>query len=598
MPFTISPGGEAGRAGGLRALAVLLLALAPLRAAAQDAAPAPGVADLPVVRPAGSCADLLKTDLTDIGGEGSAVQRAEEVTNDAGIAACSVQGTLAPSITFAVVLPTETWTQRYLQLGCGGLCGRLSVDQVGAASGCQVLQAGGFAVAATDMGHQGSDATWGNDPQKRADFAHRANHLTALAAKALIAAFYGQGPQFSYFTGCSDGGREALIEAQRYPDDFDGIIAGAPAANFQVQNSVYHAWQAVANKDAEGRAILLADRLPILHRAVLAQCDGLDGVEDGLIANPLACDFDPGTLQCEAGASDTSACLTPAEVEVVRKLHDGPSDPATGKRLTIGGPQWGSELRWTVFVPEAATDTTQSEDHAVEAITGVSLPENPPEGLTLADVAFDEARIEQLAALHPLYDATNPDLSGFQGSGGKLILYHGWSDTDISPLNTIAYYEAVRAQMGDAAAEGFARLYLFPGMYHCSQGEGPYEVDLLTPMMAWVEGGQAPDGIVARQPQGGEGNEFGQFGPGKGGPPGADDAATAPLPGYPAAEAPSTDLARSRPVYPYPALPAFSGHGDPNDAADWTKGDATVAFTAPDWAGAGFFTPYQPMERQ
>ena len=264
----------------------------------------------------------------------------------------------------------------------------------------------------------------------------------------------------------------------------------------------------------------------------------------------------------------------------------------------MGGPQFGSELRWTVFVSESPSDITQSEDHAVEAITGLSLPENPPEGFTLADVTFDGGWLNQLAVLHPLYDATNPDLSGFEGSGGKLILYHGWSDTDISPLNTIAYYEAVRAQMGDDTAEAFTRLYLFPGMYHCSQGEGPYEFDLLTPMMVWVEGGQAPEAVVARQPAGGEGDQFGQFHGPQGGPPGADDASTAPLPGYPAAGAPSTDLVRSRSVYPYPALPAFSGQGDANDAANWTESESTVAFTTPDWAGAEFSTPYKPMERQ
>jgi feruloyl esterase len=574
----------------ISASAVALLSLIPLPASAQQ--------DLAVVEPTSACEALLEVDLTALGGEGSAVERAEEVTGDNGIATCSVQGTLAPAITFAVVLPTETWTQRYLQLGCGGLCGRLSIDNVGAASGCQTLEAGGFAVAATNMGHQGDDASWGEDPQKRADFAHRAQHLTALASKQIINAFYGQEPRFSYFTGCSDGGREALIEAQRYPDDFDGIIAGAPALNFQVQNSVYHAWQAVANKDENGQAILLAARLPILHEAVLAACDATDGLEDGLTSDPLACSFDPGTLQCEEGASDTSACLTAAEVEVVRKLHDGPSDPTTGTRLTIGGPQWGSELRWTVFVPENPGDSTQSEDHAVEAITGVSLPQNPPEGFTLADVAFDEGWLQQLSALHPLYDATNPDLSGFQGSDGKLILYHGWSDTDISPLNTIAYYEAVRAQMGNEAAEAFTRLYLVPGMYHCSHGDGPYQFDMLTPMMAWVESGQAPGAVVARQPAGGEGNDFGQFRGPQGGPPGADDAAVAPLPSYPAAGTPSIELVRSRPVYPDPALPAFSGQGDANDAANWTGSESTVAFTTPNWAGAEFLTPYTPMEQQ
>ncbi|MBP1806200.1 tannase/feruloyl esterase family alpha/beta hydrolase [Rubellimicrobium aerolatum] len=570
----------------LGALALLLVALTAFEAQAQ--------ADLPAIPPAMACADLLGTDLTDIGGEGSRVTEAQEITNDQGIAACSVRGTLAPAITFAVVLPTDTWTGRYLQLGCGGLCGRLSLREVGAASGCTPLQAGGVAIAATDMGHQASDAGWGDDPQKRADFAHRAQHVTALAAKRLIEAFYGQPAQYSYFNGCSDGGREALIAAQRYPEDFDGILAGAPALNFQVQNGLYHAWQATANRDADGRAILLAARLPLLHDAVLSACDDLDGLADGLLADPLACTFDPATIQCEPGATDTAACLTPTEVEVVRKLHDGPRDPATGERLTLGGPQWGSELRWTVFVPETPDATTASQDHALEHLTGVAFPENPPEGFTLADVTFDTAWLQRLAALHPLYDATNPDLSGFHGAGGKLILYHGWSDTDISPLNTLTYYEAVRSHMGADTADTFARLYLVPGMYHCSQGEGPYEFDLLTPLMAWVERGEAPGAVTARQPAQDEASGFGQFGHGRGGPP--PSGATEPLPGYPAAEAPSASVLRSPPLLPYPALPAFTGQGDPNDAANWTDGATRVEFTPPAWAGSAFFEPYAPLD--
>nr|WP_246849734.1 tannase/feruloyl esterase family alpha/beta hydrolase [Rubellimicrobium arenae] len=543
-----------------------------------------------------SCGDLTGLDLAGIGGEDSRVLQAAEVTND-GIAACSVTGRLAPAITFAVVLPTETWTQRYLQLGCGGLCGRLSLGEVGAASGCAPLAAGGFAIASTDMGHQGMDVAWGDDPRKRADFAHRAHHLTALAAKAVIQAFYGQPPAYSYFNGCSDGGREALIEAQRYPDDFDGIIAGAPAANFQVQNGLYHAWQWRANHDADGQAILLADRLPILHDAALAACDGIDGLEDGLIANPLACRFDPGTIQCADDAADPAACLTAAEVDAARKLYDGPRDARTGARLTIGGPQPGSELRWTVFVPEAPGDEVPSGSHALEHLTGLAFPENPPEGFTLADLSFDLDTFDRLAVLHPLYDATNPDLSAFAASGGKLILYHGWSDTDISPLNTVAYYEAVRSRMGADEASSFTRLYLVPGMYHCSQGEGPYEFDMLTPMLAWVENGQAPDAVIARQPLQDDASGFGQFGPGPGGPPPGPESGTQPLPGYPTVDPPAAAPVRSRPLYPYPSVAAYGGSGDVDDASSWTRSGADVVFTPPTWAGTAFFQPYAPMQR-
>lgn len=567
----------------LGALATALLPLVPAAALAQDAGPQ----DFPVVAPATACADLVGTDLADIGGEGSGVTQAAKVTSEDGIVTCSVTGVLAPAINFTLLLPTETWTQRYLQLGCGGLCGRISIDEVGAASGCAPLEAGGFAIAATDMGHTADDATWGDDPQKRADFAHRAQHLTAVASKRLIKAFYGQAPAFSYFNGCSDGGREALIEAQRYPDDFDGIIAGAPAQNFQVQNGLYHAWQARANRDADGRAILLADRLPVLHAAVLAQCDGLDGLEDGLLQNPLVCTPDLAAITCAEGAADASACLTPAEVEVVRRLYDGPRDSSTGERLTAGGPMPGSELRWTVFVPEAAGDAVSSEMFSLQHLTGPAFEEPLPEGFTLADVTFDRAWFDRLAKLHPLYDATNPDLSAFEGSGGKLIMYHGWSDTDISPVNILSYYEAMRGLMGADAADGFSRLYMVPGMYHCSQGEGPYEFDMLTPLMAWVEGGAAPDAIVARQPAQAEASGFGQF-------QGSDEASA--LPGYPAVEPPSADLTRKRPLFPYPYTAAYDGTGDPDDAGSFVRSEDAIGFTALDWAGSIFFAPYDPRE--
>ena len=336
-----------------------------------------GVAALDVVRPTTTCAALATVDLSTIGGAGSKVTTAMETTNAAGQPVCAVEGTLAPAITFAVQLPTEHWTQRYLQIGCGGLCGSMG-GSVGAADGCAPLNAGGFVLAATDMGHQDQDGTFGKDPAKRADFAHRAQHVTAVAAKALIQAFYGQPQRYAYFSGCSDGGREALIEAQRYPEDFNGIIAGAGALNFIVQNAVFHAWQARANVGADGKPVLLAARLPLLHAAVITACDALDGLEDGLISNPLVCRFDPAILQCPAAANDTSACLTAAEIAVVRKLYDGPRDAATGTSLTPGGPQYGSELAWAgVYVPEAADGAIFSEKVSLPVLRNMVFVPDP-----------------------------------------------------------------------------------------------------------------------------------------------------------------------------------------------------------------------------
>lgn len=196
----------------LRPFGTLLAPLGLILLVVFGSVPANGQAALPIVVPKAACADLTKVDLTPIGGDGSKIASTQEVTSN-GIATCSVAGVLAPAINFNMVLPTATWTQRYLQLGCGGLCGNVTISEVGAAAGCPLVQDGGFVIAATDMGHSSQDQTWGNDPQKRDDFAFRAQHLTSLAAKAIIEALYGQKAKYSYFNGCSDGGREALVEA-------------------------------------------------------------------------------------------------------------------------------------------------------------------------------------------------------------------------------------------------------------------------------------------------------------------------------------------------------------------------------------------------
>src|SRR5690349_6285435 len=248
------------------AAAVVLLALSFHSSAAKlitEGGPVVAYPRLPVVKPTHACSDLVSVDLGAVAGPGSRLISAMEISAH-GIPVCAVEGVLYPSIGFKVILPTQSWTQRYLQVGCGGFCGNISLV-AGAAKGCLPWQAGAFVVASTDMGHQGIGAQFGSDPQKRVDFAYRAVHLTAIAAKRLIRAFYDRSEAYAYFSGCSDGGREALVEAQRYPTDFNGILAGAPAMNFQVQNGVFHAWEAWSNRTAKGKAILIARRLPVLH---------------------------------------------------------------------------------------------------------------------------------------------------------------------------------------------------------------------------------------------------------------------------------------------------------------------------------------------
>lgn len=582
-----------------------------------------------------SCADLTKVDITDIGGVGSVVKSATETTVN-GSKTCVVEGTMHPTIGFKLSLPLSSWTQRFLQIGCGGLCGNIS-ETVGAANRCVPLHTNGLAIAATDMGHEGMSAAFGNDPQKRKDFAYRAQHLTAEVSKKLIHAYYGRAPSYAYFTGCSDGGREALIEAQRYPNDFNGIIAGAEAMNFQAQNGLYHAWQVMSNTGPDGKAVITAAVLPLLHKAVLDQCDALDGQKDGLITDPRLCHFDPSVLLCKPGQqSDNATCLSAAQVTTVRKLYDGPRDPKTGERLIVSGPQPGSELAWAgVFVPQNANQPMMSSMITLGALQYLSFETNPPPGFRLADLTFDTATFDKLRTLHPLYDATNPDLTAFVAHGGKLILWHGWADPHISPLNTIAYHEALQHFMGEKQTQRFERLYLLPGVHHCGGGEGPSELDLLTPMMHWVENGKAPNAIVTSDaassakhsdfgaPMGAMGamnahppmhasgapgasgtQDMAGMGP-MGPPPGTSGLAPMGAPngamgaehmGPPPEEPAHQGKPRSRPVYPYPFVAAYSGHGDPDKASSYVERKPLFNGKTPDWMGADFYQPYTPME--
>ncbi|MEE4074941.1 tannase/feruloyl esterase family alpha/beta hydrolase [Pseudomonas viridiflava] len=558
-------------------LVISFFPLTPALAGTPSSNVADNLAQLPVVTPVTACAALTQTDLSDIGGSGSRVVSASESSRD-GVAVCAVEGLLAPQIGFKLELPTTTWAQRYLQVGCGGFCGH-SDSRPGVADSCKPLKTGAFAVASTDMGHKTIDTTFGDDPQKRADFAHRGVHLTALASKKLIQTFYGRKAEYAYFTGCSDGGREALIEAQRYPEDFNGIIAGAAALNFQVQKVLFHGWVARANTGPDGKPIILASRLPILHKAVLAQCDVLDGQIDGLISDPRLCRFDPSVVQCKVSA-DNAKCLTAPEVEAARRIYDGPKDPASGERLIVGGPQPGSELAWAgLFVPVSADQPIVSQQIAEQSIRSLVFETNPPEDFKLADLRFDKSTFERLRPLHALYDATNPDLAPFASRGGKLILWHGWADPQVSPLNTLAYHEAVEAHMGKARTESFTRLYMLPGVYHCGRGEGPSEVDLLTPIMAWVEKGQAPGAIVARQYQ----------------PQPVDKVVAASLPAFMTREDIS-NRGRTRKVFPYPYMAEYDHKGYSKRANSYQRSEPLTAEKTPKWVGSGFFQPYEPLQ--
>jgi len=531
-----------------------------------------------------SCDALAKADISKAVGAPVSNLAASEVAGDKPY--CKVTGTIAPKVNFEVRLPIKGWTQRYLQTGCGGLCGNLRINAE-KTEGCAPVTNGQIVLASTDMGHSGGkmgDESWATDKQARADFAHRGVHVTALAAKALIKAYYGTAPRYSYFSGCSDGGREALIEAQRYPGDFDGIAAGAPALNFTVQNTFYHGWNALSNMGADGRAILNAPDLLPLHNAVLRACDDIDGLKDGQIDDPRQCKFDPVSIQC-AGAFEPGKCLTAEQVAVVRKLYDGARDSA-GKKLVVGGPQPGSELSWAgVFVPRQLGGPIFSEMIALGTMRWLLFDKPSPE-LQLKDWRFDAATLASLESARGLYSADSANLGAFAARGGKLILWHGWSDPHISPLNTLDYYARVGATMTPAKRATFSRLFMLPAMYHCSGGEGPSDFPLLNALMSWVEGGKAPDMLIAsrkaqtmeglpgpgpraagepRPPMGAGGPPPGMPPMGPGGPP---PGMAGPPPGM-LTQPTTPPTPRTRPVYAYPVVARYAGSGSIDEAANF-----------------------------
>ncbi|MBC6461340.1 tannase/feruloyl esterase family alpha/beta hydrolase [Actinomadura sp. HBU206391] len=498
-------------------------AVAPVASAATQPTPLP---------PQVACDTLARTDVSQSVGAVTGITSATVTTTSAGYQVCDVKGVIAPQIQFQVQLPTTTYRQRYLQTGCGGLCGSLNI-RVQAAAGCVPVTDGTFAMASNNQGHVSggsADGNFGYDPQLRVDFAYRADHVTALAAKALIKKFYGASPKFSYFDGCSQGGHEGLTEAQRYPDDFDGILAGAPASITTELNTFNQPWLARVAFDSSGKLILPASKLPALHKAVMNRCDGLDGLVDGQLDDPRACNFDPATIACPASA-DTPECLTKAQITVVRKIYSG-AVTDRDERLYPGGQAYGSELAWAGWLipnnPAAAQDTTTAWGIGNGWVKNLAFEKNPPLSYNLKDIRFDRKTFAESQRLAKLYDAKDPDLNDFRRGGGKLIMWHGWADQAIPPTGTIWYYKALQNKMGGLAnTQKFARLFMFPGVYHCGGGYGPNTFDLLTSLIDWVEKGSAPTSVTA------------------------------------------SVGSRTRPVFAYPQVARYKGSGSIDDAANF-----------------------------
>ena len=396
---------------------------------------------------------------------------------------CRVAVNLQPSsdsdINMEIWLPTDGWNGKFLAVGNGAFTGNIRYSAMVSPLGR------GYASSSTDTGHLGNTASFGLDhPEKVIDFGWRAVHEMTVASKTIIAAYYEQGPRHSYWNGCSAGGRQAMQEAQRFPEDYDGIIAGAPGLDWTGRAAAALRVAKILEANASAR-LSEVDR-ELVHRAALDSCDAADGVEDGLIGKPQQCEFDPGVLQCSGEKS--SSCLTAVQVNTVRMLYSSPLNPATGRAIT--GLLPGSELGWTDLGWTRSARDTGMEQYKY-LVYG-----DPDWTIDRFNFEVDIAKAEAMDA--NTLNALNADLSPYFEAGGKLIQYHGWSDPQISPTNATQYYQRVTESLGgrDKLNDSY-RLFMAPGMGHCAGGPGPNSFDMVSALEAWVERGEAPDRIIA-----------------------------------------------------------------------------------------------------
>lgn len=433
---------------------------------------------------------------------------------------CRVQASLKPTadseIRIEVWLPLENWNGRFEGTGNGAWAGSVGLPPLAAA-----LKRG-YAVAGTDTGHPGPSAAFAIEhPEKLIDFEWRSIHEMTVKGKAITSAFYAgtSDLKYSYFSGCSTGGRQALKEAQRFPSDYDGIIVGDPGAYTTVQVIRQVAtWQA-AHK-TEG-SLIPAEKLAMLHRAVLDQCDALDGVKDGVLENPRRCKFDPKALECKG--PDAPSCLTSAQVETARASYTSPKNPRTGKDIFFGY-EPGSELGWD-------NGQKQPLGFAVDTLR-YGLFKDPKWDPATVNYDSDVATVLKVGG-EPL-DARDPDIRPFINRGGKLLMYHGLTDPGIPPAVSLTYYQAALARLsGRKSPKDDIRLFLVPGMNHCGGGDGPNEFDALTALEQWRESGKAPTQIIAEHQTNGA-------------------------------------VDRTRPLCAYPQVAVYKGTGSTDEAANFT----------------------------
>jgi feruloyl esterase len=468
---------------------------------------------------------------------GTVITEAARVSVEGSLPAyCRVDGHAASpgnTVNFRLGLP-DAWNGKFYFTGVGGLGGSIGSLNAGLTRG--------YASASTDTGHQSSDPTWGSNRAKEIDYGHRGTHVTAVAAKALTASFYNRSPAHAYFNGCSNGGRQALMEVQRYPEDFDGIIAGHPATGTPMQLGRALAYQQLLASEAN---YVPAAKIELLDRATLAACDAADGLTDGLVSDPRKCTFRPETLQCKG--ADGPDCLTAGQVESVRRLYAG-IRAADGTWVSYGFPvgHEGGRTGWTQWIVGATPPVRQADGTLAYNTSG------EPSGFRLARQNFEFLALDRdepgfgwrtvkypedlprLRVMSEILSPTDPDLRPFKNRGGKIIMYHGWADPGISAYGTLDYYEKVVAAVGgQRQADEFARLYLAPGVHHCGGGPGPGAFDILSALEAWVERGVAPGAIVTSREESGK-------------------------------------VTRTRPLCPHPQVARYVGKGSVDDAANFT----------------------------
>jgi len=445
---------------------------------------------------------------------------------------CSITGYVAPQNKFELRLPVPAdWNRKLFFAACGGFCGAVN----GAA--CTPALERGYAAVTTNGGHDGApgfDGAWAaNALDLQNDFAWRSTHVVTQAAKAITTRFYGQPISHAYMSGCSKGGQAVLMEAQRFPDDYDGLMPVAPVYDYTGRSVVAAAWFAQALDDGRGGSVVTPATVDAVHRSVLQQCGAQAGVDEGLVTDPLRCRWRPEMAACPPGV-DASDCLGPKQVRAITRLMTAPTN-SRGEVVYRYPYLPGTETEWAGWnfaalraarlLPEFGNFRVADQYLRYLADATVRTNVNP---LTF-DFDRDPATLERA---RKLYDATSADLGAFRARGGRMLMWHGLADSGISFESSIGYYEAVAEAAGRSHIDDFFRLFLVPGVHHCGGGPGLVEFDALTALEEWVEKGRAPEELVASRWTG-------------------------------------STLERSRPVYPYPVLAGYAGTGDPARASSF-----------------------------